>query len=251
MLKTRWILFALVLWLVFVITRIPASWGAWLMTQNGALALSGVSGTLWSGKAGMASASIDGKDYSLGELRWTLHPASLLTLSPCADISTELEYQQASGTACASLGGQLHLKNTDISAPASLVQGIAPNTRLDGRASVQIAELRLNGQHLDALKGNLNWTGARVHNGQNWLNVGSFAADLSATPEGHINADIFSLEGPIDLAGNVIMPLAGGIFINAEFAFTPAFAREVQADQWLPMIAEPLANGKHKLEMQL
>ncbi|HEY7886432.1 MAG TPA: hypothetical protein VIC08_15905, partial [Cellvibrionaceae bacterium] len=69
--------------------------------------------------------------------------------------------------------------------------------------------------------------------------------------EGQIHAEVFSLDGPIDLKGQVTMPLTGGIFINSEFALTPAFAREVQAEQWLPMVAEPLGDGRHRLEMQL
>lgn len=249
--KLRWILFALVLWIVFVIARIPATWGAWLITNNGDVGLSGVSGTLWQGRAGMASIHIDGQDYSLGEMSWKLQPLSLLTLRPCAEITTSLERQQIAGTACATAGGTLILADTRINAPVSLAQGIAPEARLDGQVSAHINQLRLKNQTLQALDGNLSWTGARVHNGQNWLNLGSFAAELSASEEGHIHASIFSLDGPIDLNGTVTMPLTGGIFIDTEFALAPAFAREVQAEQWLPMVAEPLDNGRHKLEMQL
>ncbi len=249
--KLRWIVFAALLWLAFVVARIPATWGAWLITNSGEVGLSGVSGTLWQGRAGMASIHIDGQNYSLGELTWQLRPLSLLRLNPCARITTDLERQQIDGTACASAGGRLTLRDTRINAPATLVQGIAPNTRLDGQLSAHINQLQLREQRLQALDGNLSWTNARLHNGQNWLTLGSFAAELSPTEEGHILANIFSLDGPIDLAGTVTMPLTGGIFINVHFALQPAFAREVQAEQWLPVITEPLDNGRHKLEMQL
>lgn len=249
--KLRWILFAALLWLAFVVARIPASWGAWLITNSGEVGISGVSGTLWQGRAGMASIHIDGRDYSLGELTWQLQPLSLLRLNPCARLTTHLERQQIEGTACASAGGSFTLRDTRINAPASLVQEMAPDTRLDGQLSAHIQRLQLREQRLEALDGNLSWTGARLHNGQNWISLGSFAAELSPTEQGHILANIFSLEGPIDLAGTVTMPLAGGIFIDIHFALDPAFAREVQAEQWLPMITEPLDNDRHKLEMQL
>lgn len=247
----RWILLGIAFWLVFVITQIPATWGGYLMTRGNALSLSGISGTLWQGQAGMASVRIDGRDYALGALRWNLKPLSLLTLAPCAEITTDLERQQISGTACAGLSGALQLKNSNLSLPASLIQGLPEPTRISGQLSAHIDTLKLKGQRIDALKGNLSWTKARLHNGQSWLNLGAFAADLSATDEGHIRADIFSLEGPVDLAGNVVMPLTGGIHIDTTFAMTDTFAREVQAEQWLPMVAEPLEQGRHKIRMTL
>lgn len=247
----RWILLTLLCWLVFVITQIPASWGAYLMTKGNALAMSGVHGTLWQGGAGMASIRIDGRDYALGKLSWKLSPWSLLTLSPCAQLSTDLERQQVEGTACASASGSLTLKNTQISVPASLIQGLPEPTRISGQISAHIEALKLKGQSLERLTGNLSWTGARLHNGQAWLNLGAFAADLSATDKGEIQATIFSLDGPIDLQGQVIMPLTGGIHIDGNFALADQFAQEVQASQWLPLMAEPLENGRHRIRMTL
>ncbi|MCP8900351.1 type II secretion system protein N [Gilvimarinus xylanilyticus] len=247
----RWILFGLVCTLVFAVTQIPATWGAHFMTQGTGLGLSGISGSLWRGKAGMASVRIDGRDYSLGELTWHLQPMSLLTLKPCADLTTSLERQQVTGTACASTSGALQLSDTNISIPASLIQDLPEPTKLNGQVSAHIDTLKLEGQTLNALKGNLSWTGARLHNGQSWLDLGAFAGDLSATDEGHIRADIFSLEGPVDLSGNVVMPLSGGVIIDTTFKFTDDFAREVQADQWLPMLAEPLDDGRSRLRMSL
>jgi len=247
----RWIIVAVIIWLAFVVVRIPATWGAWLITNSGDVGLSGVSGTLWQGRAGMASIRIDGQDYSLGELTWQLLPTSLLRLKPCARISTDLERQQIAGIACVSAGGQLSLRQLSAHAPANLVRDLAPNIRLEGQLSAHIQHLQLADQRLKALEGNLSWTGARLHDGHEWFDLGSFATELSPTPEGHILAQVFSLDGPIDLAGSVTMPLNGGIFINVHFALTEAFAEEIYAEQWLPIISEPLDNGRYKLEMQL
>lgn len=245
----RWIALGLVFWLAFVITQIPASWGGYLMTNGTPLSLSGISGTLWQGKASMASVLIDGRHYTLGRLEWQLKPLSLLTLNPCATISTDLERQQVSGTACAGVGGALTLSNANISIPAGLIQGLPEPTEISGQLSAHIDTLKLKANKLAALKGNLSWSKARLNNGQTWLNLGAFAADLSATAEGDIRADVFSLEGPIDLTGNVVMPLTGGIHVDGVFALTDSFAREVQADQWLPMVAEPLDDGRQRIKM--
>ncbi|WP_339899292.1 type II secretion system protein N [uncultured Gilvimarinus sp.] len=249
--KIVWILLAVVFWLVFVIVQIPASWGGYMMTRNGALALTGISGTLWHGRASMASVTIDGRDYSLGELDWQLHPMSLLTLRPCADLTTNLERQQVSGTACAGMGNKLTLRDTDISVPASLVQDLPDNVEISGQLSAHIKQLNIEQQNLQALEGNLSWSAARLNNGQRWLNLGAFAAELSATEAGEIYANVFSLDGPIDLKGNVTMPLTGGVIIDVDFTMTDAFSRDVQAEQWLPMVATPLDNGRQKIQMQL
>ncbi|MDO3388731.1 type II secretion system protein N [Gilvimarinus sp. SDUM040013] len=247
----RWIALGLLFWLAFVVTQIPATWGGYLMTNGTPLALSGISGTLWRGKANMASIQIDGRHYTLGSLDWTLKPLSILTLKPCAVVSTDFERQQISGTACAGIGGSITLTNANISVPAGLIQGLPEPSEITGQLSSHIETLKLSDNKLKALKGNLSWTKARLNNGQMWLNLGAFAADLSATAEGHIRADIFSLEGPIDLAGNVVMPLTGGIRIDTNFTFTETFARDVQADQWLPMVAEPLDDGRQRIKMTL
>lgn len=247
----RWIALGLLFWLVFVIGQIPASWGGYLMTRGTPLALSGISGTLWQGKAGMASVEIDGRHYALGSLSWQLNPLSLLTLSPCADIATNLERQQVSGTACAGLGGSLSLTDTSISVPAGLIQELPEAIKLSGQINIQLKNLGLKDRQLHTLDGKLSWTQARLHNGQSWLQLGAFAADLSHTEEGHIRAHVFALEGPVDVTGEVIMPLTGGIHIDAVLAMSDDFAREVQAEQWLPLMAEPLDNGKHRLRMTL
>lgn len=249
--KVYWLLLAVALFLVFVIVQIPASWGGYLMTRNGALALSGVSGSVWHGRASMASVNIDGRDYLLGELHWDLQPLSLLTLNPCAEVKTDHERQQVTGTACSSLANTLTLRNTDISVPASLVQGLPEHYTITGQLSAHIDQLELKRQSLQRLQGKISWSAARLNNGQRWLTLGAFAADLSATDNGALAAEVFSLEGPIDLKGTLTMALTGGVSVDAELALTDAFKRDSQADQWLPLVATPLANGRHKIQLQL
>jgi general secretion pathway protein N len=248
--KVYWLLLAVALFLVFVIVQIPASWGGYLMTRNGALALSGVSGSVWHGRAGMASVKIDGRDYLLGELRWDLQPLSLLTLTPCAELKTDHERQQITGTACTSLANTLTLRDTDISVPASLLQGLPEHYSITGQLSAHIEQFTLKQQSLQQLQGNLSWSAARLNNGQRWLTLGAFAADLSATDSGELAAEVFSLEGPVDLKGTLTMALSGGVNVDVEVALTDAFKRDSQADQWLPLVATPLDNGRHKIQLQ-
>lgn len=249
--KLRWILCALGLWIVFVIVQTPASWAAYFMTKSGDLALTGVSGSFWQGSASIASIKVQGKNYSLGSLRWHLQPLSLIALSPCAEIITDFERQQVTGTLCSSFSGAIKLSDATINIPASILQDFAPETKLDGQVSAHINTLAFKENRFQALSGNVSWTQARVLNNGTWLEVGSFAADLAPTTEGQPSADVFTLEGPVDLKSKITLPLAGGIFIQGDVAMTPEFSRTVQAEQWLPMVAEPLDNGRYRLDLSL
>src|SRR5690606_38785394 len=173
------------LWLFFVIKQIPAVWAASLLTQSGQLSMSGVTGTLWRGHASLASFRVEDRDYSLGQLQWQLDPLSLFSLSPCARLQTRLERQEIEGRACAGLGNSLELQETTISAPASLLQASLP-LALDGQLFARIDRMRVKGDFLQQLSGNMSWTNARIHNGKTWMNLGSHAARLSDDSRGGV-----------------------------------------------------------------
>lgn len=232
-----WGLLAFVLWLVFVISQIPASWAAWAMTRGGQLGLTGVGGTLWEGRASLASFRVEHTDYSLGQLRWTLNPWSLLTLSPCADITTDLDRQHIEGKVCSSLSGALTLHNTSISAPASLLQATLP-LPLDGQISAQIHRMDLQGDYLKSLRGNFSWTAAQINNGRNWMPVGSFAAELQDDSKGGILAQVFHLDGPVQTDMQVNLFAGGGGSAKGQLVLSRDFVQEIQADAWIGMFAQ-------------
>src|SRR5690606_5232707 len=128
--------------LVFALAQIPATWGAHLMTQGNTLGLTGVTGTVWQGRASMSSVEIDNIPYSLGELRWRLRPWSLLALKPCANVVAELERQRIEGEVCARINGSVQARNVSVDAPASLIQAGIP-TPIDGQLAASIANLEL------------------------------------------------------------------------------------------------------------
>lgn len=233
-----WIVLGIVLWLIFVIGQIPAIWGAWLMTRGSdQLALTGVTGSLWTGRASLASVKLGQKDYPLGELHWDLKPLSLLLLKPCAVIKTRQDGQQVEADVCVGLGGSLALYDADISAPATLLKGILP-LPIEGQLSAQLEELQINNQQLQELKGNLSWTGARIFNGNNWMDVGSFAAELSDDNNGGVNAKIFNLDGPVNLQLQAAIAAAGGGNVKGEVSMSQEFTEQINAGAWISMFAQ-------------
>jgi len=246
----RWILLLIVLTLLFALTRIPATWAAYFMTQGSTLGLSGVQGTVWSGQARMASIEIDNRHYSLGALRWELSPWSLLTLTPCADVNATLENQNIDGRVCAGLGGSVRVSDTSVDAPASLIQAGVP-VPIQGQLAANIQTLRMKGGQLSELQGNLSWTGARVQADGTWVTLGSFAAEARYDAERDaLVADVFDLDGPIDLEVETRLPLAGGIFVEGELELTGAFSDQIQAREWLPMVLDHQAGNRYHVDLQ-
>lgn len=246
----RWVVLLVVLALGFAVSQIPATWGAHLMTQGSTLGMTGVNGTLWQGRASMTSIEIDNTHYSLGELRWHLQPRSLLTLTPCANVVAQLDRQRIEGRVCASLDGSVRVSNASVDAPTSLVQAGIP-TPIDGQLAATLSTLELKGEQLHALRGNLSWTNARVQTEGNWTSLGSYAAEFHYDGEGAIVAQVFDLEGPIDLDVTAIFALVGGVDLQGELVLEPGFSNQIQAGEWLHLMLESPEPYRYRVNMQL
>ncbi|MDQ2076653.1 type II secretion system protein N [Marinimicrobium sp. ABcell2] len=248
--RLRWVVLLIVLTLGFAVTQIPATWGAYLMTQGNTVGMTGVNGTLWQGRASMTSVEIDGIQYSLGELRWQLDPASVLTLRPCANVVSELERQRIEGQVCARTNGTIRVTNASIDAPASLIQAGLP-VPVDGQLAATISSLALQGEHLRELQGRLSWTNARVQTEGNWTSLGSYASEFQYNGRDAIVAQVFNLNGPVELDGTVTLALVGGVDIQGQMTLSPAFSDEIQAEEWMPMVLESPERYRYRLDLQL
>nr|WP_324259854.1 type II secretion system protein N [Cellvibrio fontiphilus] len=235
--KKLWISLGLALFLVFAIARIPASWGGYLLTRGSGLALSGITGTLWDGRASLASLRTPTREYSLGQLSWRLKPFSLVTLSPCAQLTTRLPQQQFEGEVCAGSGGRLQIRNADILVPAALLQTHVP-VPIQGQFSSHIDHLQLRGDVLESLKGKLTWNGARVNTGTNWLDIGSYAAELTDNANNGIKAQLFQLAGPVDVNLTLEFMAPSGGKVTGELAGPKAFFQSANAMDLLAMFAQ-------------
>src|SRR5690606_12235278 len=235
--KKLWIPLGLVLFLVFAVANIPATWGGYFLTRGTGIALSGVTGTLWNGRASLASLRTQVREYSLGQLSWQLRPWSLLGLSPCAQVTTRLPQQQFDGEICAGATGALQLRNADVSVPSILLQTYLP-IPIQGQFSSHIDHLQLQGNVLQSLKGNLTWNGARVNTGNKWLDVGSYAAEFTDNGNNGIKANFFELSGPMDVAIEVELTAPSGGRISGELAAPKAFFESANALDILAMLAQ-------------
>lgn len=250
--KAWWIALGVVLFVVFLVRSIPAHWGAFALTQGTGIALSGVTGTLWDGRASLASVNTGQQEISLGQLSWRLQPLSLLTLRPCVLVSTKLDRQTFDGQACV-MGSTLRLRDAEANLPISLLQAQIP-IPVQGQLSLHVSEMRLRGDILDALAAKLTWNNAQAFNGSKWMSIGSYGADLSDDGNNGVAAKIVNLDGPIELDAQLNLRAPSGGSINGTLVAENQFIAESHAAGILAMVGrqegEESGKPRYVLDME-
>lgn len=243
--KTLLFIGLILCFLFLVIARVPATWGAWAVHQAAPdVWLTGVSGTLWQGRASGGTVLLGGKAIPVEDLRWRLQPGALLGFRACAEVQARVLDQPASGVFCGTTGEQLIARDVQLNVPMAFVsQWLDPD--FAGVASVQLENLRTQGQRVQALQGNLSWPDARWHDGERWVSLGTFAASLQENDNGGIHAEIFDLDGPfkLQLTGDFVLhqePVIKGHVTASEQA--PQQIREL-----LVFIGEPMDDGSVRI----
>lgn len=232
-----WIIFGVLFFSFFLFRQIPAAWGAYALTRGTGLSLSGITGSLWSGRASLASVHLEYGDHSLGQLSWKLSPLSLMTLSPCAYITTRMDGQSFEGNVCAGSSGNLSVSNADISFPATLAQPKIP-TPVGGQFSAHLDQLELHGNVLKKLKGKVSWTEALINTGTGWLGIGSYGADVVDNGSNGIKAKVFHLHGPAEVDLQLELKAPAGGSVQGKLVVRKAFLESANAMQLMGVVAQ-------------
>lgn len=236
--KKSWIILGVVLWLFFVISHIPAVWGAWLLTRSGDVAMSGVTGTIWSGRASLTSVKFKQVNYSLGQVTWKLKPLSLLILKPCAHITSALENQQFEGDVCSGFGNRFSMSDVTANFPAMMLQPLLP-LGIEGQLSLQLEDLDMANNQLSDLKAKVTWEDAKIYNGSNWMELGKFGADLSDDDKKGLRAHIVDVSSPVRLDVNASLLSPSGGSIKGNLTISEGFQHQTNSQAWLSMFAVP------------
>lgn len=239
--KKFWITLGVLVWLSVVVSNLPAVWGAYALTRGGDIAMNGVSGTVWSGRASLLSVKIKGVDQSIGQLTWKLDILALFTLKPCAFITTKMDNQEFDGYVCAKGMRGISIKNATLSFPAALVQPMLP-LAIGGQFALTIEQLELGDSRLQKLRGKATWADGKIHNGSNWMTLGGLGADLADDGKNGLNAHIVDISSPLRLDLNGSLPYPTGARITGSLAMPEPYYREINAAAWLSMFAVQQAN---------
>jgi general secretion pathway protein N len=239
--KKFWITLGVLVWLYFIVINLPAIWGAYALTRSGMVAMNGVSGTLWSGRASLVSVKIKGLDQSLGQLTWKLDMLSFFTLQPCALITTNMDNQSFDGRVCAKGINGFAIKDATINIPAAFVQPLLPLT-VGGQFSLTIERLEMSDARLQKLGGKVTWIDGKIFNGSNWMSLGTIGADVTDDSKNGLNAHLMDINGPLRMDLKANLPYPTGARVTGSLAMPEPYFREINAGAWLAMFAVQQAN---------
>jgi general secretion pathway protein N len=190
------ILVAVATGIIALVATFPARI-AYKWVSSPLLAMSGVSGTVWSGKAREFSTN----GVYLRDLEWRSHPLKLLTGKLAYSVSGSPVSGFFESDIAIGLSGTTTLTNLSGAIPLQMIEGAANVPGLRGEASLQFERLRLDAGRAVALEGTItiaNLIVPMVHRGS----LGGYKAEFFTQNDG-IVASVEDTDGVVDLAGSL------------------------------------------------
>lgn len=169
---------------------------------TGQLVLQGLDGTLWHGGASRALLAVPGGYLNLGRVEWTLHPLSLLLLSPSLDLDAAWGRQTLRGALRVSASGDVDVEGMEGRFDAALLAQFVP-VRLVGDFSAQLAELQLRDGQPRAVEGRVLWERGGWNSPQGVRPLGTYAVDLHTGDDGTLRGEVVTVSGEVAAAGEV------------------------------------------------
>ncbi len=212
-----------------------------LVVPGDQVLLRGLSGSVWDGSASSVMLRLPQGYFQLGAVQWSLHPLSLLTLSPHLTVRSEWGDQRLAGEVILRGQQDLDLLNLDAQLAASLLGRFAP-LAVEGFFSLQSELLQLRDGMPYSGKGRLVWQNAGWKSPRGMVPLGSYALDFQQ-PEGEaVQGEIITLTGPLEANGSLQL-LQRHYELDVQLVSDTALDAQVQ--QMLSLIAQPDGAGFH------
>lgn len=222
----RYTLLGVFAYAISLLATLPAA-QAYTLLQDRLLAplrLSGLEGTLWSGRAAEAQFGA----YRLGQTSWTLRPWALALGRLEAAWTARTETGRTQGIVARGLGGTtLSEVNADLPI-TDLATWLAPGIaqQLDGRLKATLSDVRFDGT-LSAARGTLSWDQAALNTPQA-VALGGFTLTLSADPGG-TKGTLLDRNSPLKAQGVLLLKPDGTYRYTGTLTPQPGSAALAQA----------------------
>lgn len=163
------------------------------------LTLSGLSGTIWQGRA------MQGNLYGLffEKLDWRFHPLSLFVLKPRYSISTTPAGGFLQSEVAVTPGGHLRFSDLAASLPSNALQLLLPMPGLEGELGLQFDQLVLDDGFPVAADGTISISKLTVPPISSAA-LGDFRAVLRSDGD-RIIGEVNDLSGMLDVAGEIVL----------------------------------------------
>ncbi len=188
--------------LAFGVSQLPARLLPALLPSE-LFRLSGVSGTLFNGRAARAQVSTGAGMMHLGTLRWEFHPGSLLTLAPRVSLSSEWGAQRGS-TSLEWRPGRVVVSDLDAMVDARLLRTLAP-LAVEGRLGLQFQRLVLRDGLPAEADGRIVLQDARWNAPEVDHTLGSYVAEIEGDVREVLSARVDTISGPVPARGTATL----------------------------------------------
>lgn len=239
----RLVLFGVLAYVAFLVLSFPADrvyqfWKADAGKQQ-PIALSQISGSIWSGQAGQAL--INGQ--RLEGLSWTLQPWALGAGKVALSWGAKLADGFGEGQLAAGLQGELEMGHLKARLPLSEIsvralQALQPK----GTLNLNLKHVAWTGQTLSSAEGRLVWNGAGINILQD-LEFGDLVLTLENTPDG-VKGVLSDGGGPLQAEGVLTLSADGKYTFSGSFA---ARGGDQALTNALRTLGRPGADGKVKV----
>ncbi len=244
--------FGLLAYFVALVLSFPAerAYSHWQASENAPnnIALSGISGSVWSGKAAMVM--IQGQP--LEKVEWSLRPWSLLLgqvglnwrfqLPPENEKKDQGGYGQ--GSTALGLDGSVAFSTLEARLPARVVARVAKADALrpTGSVGLNLHDVLWDGQSLRSAEGKIVWNGAGISLLKP-ISLGDQAIVLETSDDG-VKGVLSDGGGPLSLDGLLILSPEG----QYEFSGSLAARNAPDLERALSSLGRSGADGRIKLK---
>ena len=233
-----WRILAVFVLVALLLSQIPASVISRILPNN--VTLTGVSGTIWSGRAARAWVEIDEQPLMLGRVQWRLQPWRMLGGAPLS-LSSVWGQQALRAQLGYRLGGSIVLQDAAFTVNTQLFKAFVP-LYLGGVLSGEFAQIAIDEGHIVDAEGVVRllrgaWT-ARSGN----LPLGDYQIDFSSADSAAVGTvgALKTITGSLELSGNLSSTLTDyQIAVEA----TGPVARDESFRQAMSIIAIPNQDG--------
>jgi general secretion pathway protein N len=237
----RLILAGIATFVIGLIISFPAR-VAYLWFAPGELKLSGISGSVWHGKAAQGTA---GGIY-LADINWRFRPLALLSGKLEFASNSKLASGFFDANVAVGVGGSLMLSNVAGAMPLDTLAGVLPLTGIEGDVSVQFEEIIIeNGVPVEAT-GTLNIANL-ISRYLSPMRLGDYRAEFQTQDDG-ISGSVESTSGVLKVAGTIKLGSDRNYVFLGKVAAKPT--APINIAQQLQLLGSPDSEGMRDFRIE-
>jgi len=245
--RWSWLALGAGAYLAFTLSSFPAGTAyAWFAPAG--VVLSGIDGTLWSGRAAAGSVA----DLALHDIQWRVRPSRLLIGRLAAQIDVRLSDGFVSAQVSATPS---HVALSDVRGSTSIATlgSVLPVSGVRGLANVALKRLELRGGALTTLDGDLQLAELEVAgfapNGSRELfSIGSYAVKFQDSAGKGIDARFTDSGGPLEVSGTLVVDRQRAYTLDGLIKPRPGASQQLVEGLNI-LTSDPDAEGRRRLTL--